>query len=284
MTIIYIDSLALLNFIINYLLLLATARIGGTGFNRWRIAAAALFGAGYAVMVWLPGLAFLSGFFWKALSCAAMALIAYGGVRPGRLIRLCLLFIAASFLLGGVVLAIGLFLGERSPGGIPYIPVDFKTLFLTAGISYAVLTLAFKRMGRHGPRETAEVAAVWDERKISVRALLDSGHTLTDPISGAEVVILDRSFALDLLPSAAAALLDPSLLRDPPGVMELMGSLGFGARFRLIPFRAVGVECGFILAFRPDRVTVGDKKRPGCLIGISPTPIAEGFDALISTH
>lgn len=282
MTIIYIDSLALLNFIINYLLLLATARIGGAGFSRWRIAAAALFGAGYAVMVWLPGFAFLSGFFWKALSCASMAFIAFGGVRPARLIRLCLLFIAASFLLGGVVLAIGLFLGEHSPAGIPYIPVDFKTLFLTAGISYAVLTLVFKQMGRHGPGETAEVTAVWDDRRVRVRALMDSGHTLTDPISGAEVIILDLPASLALMPPGAAELLDPVLLRDPAGVIELMGSLGFGTRFRLLPFRAVGVDCGFLLAFRPDRVAVGNANRPGCLVGISPTPLAEGFDALVS--
>jgi stage II sporulation protein GA (sporulation sigma-E factor processing peptidase) len=283
MAIIYIDSLALLNFIINYLLLLATARIGGTGFSRWRIAAAALFGAGYAVMVWLPGFGFLSGFIWKALSCAAMAFIAFGGVKPARLARLCLLFIAASFLLGGAVLAIGLFLGGRSPAGAPYIPVDFKTLFLTAGISYAILTLAFKRMARHGPQETADVIVTWESRQVRARALLDSGHTLTDPISGAEVVILDRPAALKLLPAAAAALIDTSLLRDPAGVMELMGTLGVGARFRLIPFRAVGIDCAFLLAFRPDGVTVGGKKRPGCLVGISPTTLAEGFDALVST-
>jgi stage II sporulation protein GA (sporulation sigma-E factor processing peptidase) len=281
-TVIYIDSLALLNFIINYLLLLSTARIGGSGFNRWKIAAAALFGAGYAAAVWIPGLAFLSGFFWKALSCAVMALIAFGGARPGRLIRLCLMFVAASFLLGGAVLAIGMFMGESSPSGIPYIPVDFKTLFLTAGISYAVLTLVFKQLGRHSPRETAEVLIVWEARKVAVRALMDSGHTLTDPISGSEVIVLNHSSALALLPPGAAELIDPALLRDPAGVIELMGELGFGARFRLLPFRAVGVDCGFMLAFRPDSVSVGKAARSGCLIGISPTPLAEGFDALVS--
>jgi stage II sporulation protein GA (sporulation sigma-E factor processing peptidase) len=282
MTIIYIDSLALLNFIINYLLLLATARIGGAGFSRLRIAASALFGAAYAVMVWMPGFGFLSGIFWKALSCAIMAMIAFGGAPIRRILRLCLLFIAASFLLGGVVLAIGLFAGEASAGGVPYIPVDFKTLFLTAGLSYAALTLAFRHMGRHGARETAEVSVSWDSRQIKIRALLDSGHTLTDPIGGAEVIILNHSAALSLLPPRAASLIDPVLLRDPPGVIELMGTLGYGARFRLIPFRAVGIDCGFMLAFRPDRVAVGKKKRAHCLIGVSPTPLAEGFDALVS--
>ncbi|MCL1806892.1 MAG: sigma-E processing peptidase SpoIIGA [Oscillospiraceae bacterium] len=282
MVIIYIDSLAFLNFIINYLLLLATARVGGMGFRRWRLALAALFGAGYAVAVWMPGFSFLSGLFWKALSCAAMAFIAFGGVKPSRLARLGLLFVAASFLLGGVVLALGMLSGAPSSGGIPYMPVDFKTLFLTAGISYALLTLAFKHRARHGPRETADVSVTWETRHIQVKGLFDSGHTLVDPISGSEVLILDCSAALKLLPPDAAALIDPPLLRDPAGVMELMGSLNAGARFRLIPFRSVGVDCGFLLAFRPDTVKVRAKTRPGCLIGISPTPLAEGFDALVT--
>jgi stage II sporulation protein GA (sporulation sigma-E factor processing peptidase) len=284
MAIIYIDSLALLNFIINYLLLLAAARVGGVPFRRPRLAGAALFGAAYAVMVWLPGFGFLAGLFWKAFSCAVMTFIAFGGVKPLRLLRLCLLFVAASFLLGGVVLALGMLAGTPSSGGIPYMPVDFKTLFLTAGLSYAALTLAFKHFARHGGQEFADISAVWDERGIQVRALIDSGHTLTDPISGNEVIILDGQLALDLLPPRAAELLDSALLRDPAGVMELMGSLHLGNRFRLIPFRAVGVDCGFLLAFRPDLVSVRGKKRRGCLLGISPTPLAEGIDALVSAN
>ena len=81
MAIIYIDSLALLNFIINYLLLLAAARVGGAPFRRLRLAGAALLGAGYAVLVWLPGLGFLSGLLWKALSCALMTIIASGSPK-----------------------------------------------------------------------------------------------------------------------------------------------------------------------------------------------------------
>jgi len=245
---------------------------------------AALFGAAYAVLVWLPGFGFLAGLFWKAVSCAVMTLIAFGGVKIRRFLRLCLLFLAASFILGGVVLALGMLAGTPASGGIPYMPVDFKTLFLTAGLSYAVLTLAFKHFARHGGQEFAEVLAVWDERRIQVRALMDSGHTLTDPIGGSEVIILDAQIALDLLPPNAAELLDTSLLRDPAGVIELMGTLNLGNRFRLIPFRAVGVDCGFLLAFRPDSVSVANKKRQNCLIGISPTPLAEGIDALVSAN
>jgi stage II sporulation protein GA (sporulation sigma-E factor processing peptidase) len=286
-SVVYIDSLALLNFIINYLLLLASARINGVAFRRLRIAGAALLGAAYAVLVWLPGFGFLAGFFWKALSCALMAVIAFGGNKVSRLARLAVTFICVSFLLGGAVLAIGLLAGRPDGSGIPYVPLDIKTLFLTAGLSYAVLTLVFKHLGRHNVRETVEVYACWENRQVSVKVLLDSGHTLVDPMSGAEVLIFNYDAALPLLPPSAAAVINPILLHNTPELLELMGSLGVGSRFRLIPYRAVGTDCGFLLAFRPDLITVASKPRKqGCYIGLSPTPLAEGagIEGLISIN
>lgn len=284
--VVYIDSLALLNFIINYLLLLVSARVNGTPFRRLRLALAALFGAAYAVSVWLPGLDFLGGLFWKATSCILMALIAFGGRKISKMVRLGVTFVAGSFLLGGAVLAIGLIAGVPDTGGTPYVPIDFKTLFLTAGLSYGVLTLVFRYTGRHGVKETAELCACWGDRQICVKVLRDSGHTLIEPVSGSEVIILDREAALPLLPPKQAALITPELLNDPAGLLTLLSE----AQFRLIPYRAVGTDCGFLLAFRPDSAEVRGgtrlRKLKNCYIGLSPTPLSAdaGIEGLISVE
>jgi len=285
---IYIDSLALLNFIINYLLLLAAAKIGGGPFRRWRLAAAALFGAGYAVLVWIPPFApAMRSLPAKILSGAAMAAIAFAGVKPGRFIRLCAFFMGATFLLGGVVLALGMLTGApAAPGGIPYMPVDFKVLFLVAGLSYAMLALVFRHMGRHGPAETAGVTIGWGDRKITAKALIDTGHTLTDPLSGSEVLILEPDCAKPLLPAAAAMLIDRKPLRDPVKLLEMLGTLGYGSRFRIVPYRVMGSEGAFLLVFRPDRVTVDGKARKNCLVGLAPTPLeaGAGIEGLVSVR
>ena len=55
MEIVYIDSLFLLNFIIDYLLLLAVGKICALPLRRWRMLLGALWGAVYAVLaVLLP--------------------------------------------------------------------------------------------------------------------------------------------------------------------------------------------------------------------------------------
>ena len=58
MTVIYIDSVFVLNALMDYLLLLAAARLAGLPLRRGRYLLGALFGGAYAAAVFLPGLGF----------------------------------------------------------------------------------------------------------------------------------------------------------------------------------------------------------------------------------
>ena len=60
MDVIYIDRLFLINLLIDYLLLLLSARVSGLALRRWRYLLGALLGAAYAVLTLLPGLRLLS--------------------------------------------------------------------------------------------------------------------------------------------------------------------------------------------------------------------------------
>ena len=55
MTVVYLDRVVLLNLAVDYLLLLATARLAGLPLRRGRLALAAALGALYAAAVFLPG-------------------------------------------------------------------------------------------------------------------------------------------------------------------------------------------------------------------------------------
>jgi len=59
MTVVYVDSVFVLNTVMDYLLLLSTARLTGVPLRRRRYLLAALAGGVYAVAVFLPG-----GGFW----------------------------------------------------------------------------------------------------------------------------------------------------------------------------------------------------------------------------
>ena len=91
-TVVYIDSLFLLNLIVDYLLLLGAARLSGAVLHRPRLALGAVLGAAYACAVFLPGLGFLTHPAVELAIGGAMSLIAFGG--GPRLLRSFLAFLA----------------------------------------------------------------------------------------------------------------------------------------------------------------------------------------------
>ncbi len=275
MTVVYIDLLFLLNLIANYLLLLAAGRLAGAALRRWRIGLGAALGALYAALIFLPGLGWLALWPCKLASGAAMALIAYGGER--RLLRVTVLFFGVSAALAGAVLGLEL-LGNRSltlAHGVFYSKLDLRLLLLVFVASYFVLSLFFRRMGQRGGRELARLEVELESGRQALTALVDTGHSLTDPGDNRPVVVADARALAGLLPDWA----DPA---EPIRSVERCHAAG-GRQARLIPYRSVGVECGMLLALRARDVTVNGRPLGRLLVALSPTALDDGggYQALI---
>lgn len=284
MTIIYVDTLFFLNAAVDYLLLLAAARLAGEPLRRLRFALGALLGGLYAVALVLPEGAFLGHPLCRAAAAALMAAAAYGGSR--RLARQTLLFLMLTCAFGGGVVAIGLMgghglaLGER---GVFYSPLDVKTLLLSAALCYGALTLFFQRLGRHTAPSGELLSALLTlgERRVELTALVDTGNTLTDPVTGRPVMVAEGDCLSGLFPWEHRPGAEDLL--DPPGALPRLGTGEWKGRFRLLPYRAVGVERGLLLAVKVDRARVGEVDCGPMLVALSPTPVSDGggYRALI---
>ena len=274
MTVVYIDLLFLLNLIANYLLLLAAGRMAGAALARRRIGLGAAGGALYAVLVFLPGLEWLARWPCKLGAGVLMALAAYGG--EAHLLRVTVLFFGASAGLAGAVLGLEL-LGNVSltlENGVFYTPLDIRLLLLTFVACYFVLSLFFRRAGRHGG-ELARLDITLEGGAVTLTALRDTGHTLTDPADNRPVVVAHWQALAGILPGWA----DPA---DPIRSVENCHA-SHSRQARLIPYRAVGVECGMLLALRTRGVAVDGKPRGKLLVALSPTAVDDGggYQALI---
>ena len=281
MTVVYRDALFLLNLIVNYLLLLAAAKLAGEPLRRLRLAAGAALGGLYAAAIFFPGMGFLTHPLCKLGAAVLMLLTGFGGSR--RLLRVTLVFFGLSCAFGGGIFAIGL-LGGRGltlRNGVLYSVMDLRILLLSAAVCYAVLTLVFRRTARHGRREVLPAVLTLEGRRVAVNALVDTGNTLTDPVTGRPVMVAEGSRLSPLLPGERV--LDEKALRDPVGTLERLSRGGRGRRFRLLPYQAVGVECGMLLALRLDDARVGAEDYGGILVALSPNPVSDGggYSALI---
>ena len=193
MTVIYLDELFLLNFVVDYLLLLAAGRLSGEILRRGWLALGAAIGAAYAAAAVLPGMGFLLHPLCK-LGAAVLALLAgYGKSR--RLLRVSLVFFAVSAAFGGGVFALQL-LGGRGltlQNGIFYSAMDLRLILLSAAGCYVLITLLFQRTARHSGlrRELVPAVLTLEGRRVALTALVDTGNTLTDPATGRPVMVAE---------------------------------------------------------------------------------------------
>ncbi len=278
MTVVYIDVLFLLNLVVDYLLLLASARITGEMIARPRLALGALLGAAYAAALFLPGCGWLAHPLCKICVAVLMVLAGFGGSR--RLLRLLLVFFGVSAALGGLVLALQL-LGRGGltlENGVLYTGFDIRLLLVTTILCYAALSLTFGRAARHGGnrRDLCPADLTLGAKTLRLTVLIDTGNTLTDPTNNRPVMVAEAQALDALLPAG----IDPA---DPVGSLERLEDEMLRRRMRLLPYRAVGVEYGMLLAVRMDRVALGGRELEGLLVALSPAPVSDGgaYQALL---
>lgn len=268
MPVVYADAVFLENLAVDYILLVACARIAGVPARRWRAALAAAVGAVYALMSVLVSRPVLTSLAVKAAVGLLMVVVVFGFDR--RLLRLALVFFAVSAAFAGAVMAACLVSGrtvDLTSG------VSFGTLLLSFAVFYALFTAVFRAVGRHRVRgEIKSLTVTYRGRQVTVPALDDTGNGLTEPVSGLPVTVCSLE--------AVAPLLEPqvlAILRDHPDPAEAVEALGEKEiySFFLVPYRAVGVKGGFLPAFRPDSVRVGFREKT-TLIAIDAGGLAAG--------
>jgi len=280
MRILYVDTLFFLNLVVNYLLLLSTAKIGAVHIARLRIGLGALLGAVYAVLAFLPQFGFLLAAPMRIVSGVSMVLIVFGAKR--RLLRVTLIFFAVSAAFGGALFALSLFSGTPSPGAHLGFPINLRVLLVSFALCYLVMKLVFSRLGRDVGGRLLQVEITRRGRTVKCTGLLDTGHSLTDPITGAAVLVVEMDTAFSLFSAEAAALLDGS--RSPVDLLGELEATPDGGSLYLIPFTSVGVAHGFLLAFRPDSLRIDGREIRSVSVALSPTRVSDGgrYSALIN--
>ena len=280
---IYVDSLFVLNFLINYLLLLGSARLSGAEIRRLRLALAAALGGGYAVATVVPGLEVFTATGVKGLVLVLMTLCAFGCRKEA--IKQGLLLLGLSFAFCGVAMAVVLAMGKGLMliHGVAYYPVSAEALILTGAGVYLVAWFVWERLAEHHGGELVPVRLQLGDKAVSLRALQDTGNTLKDPITNQKVMVAEWTVLRDLLPGPAQPLVTAKTVEQPAQLLQSLAMQVPGIKCRLIPFRSVGVYSGLLLAIKCDQMQVGKKVSHAPLVAFSPTPVSDSGNYLALT-
>lgn len=245
--VIYLDGVMGLNFLVDWLLLLGVNRLSGFPPGLGRTAAAAAVGGGYAGMCLVPGFAFLGSLLWRGVSLGLISMTAFGLGRTA--VRRGVLFVLLSMALGGIALC-------SDPG------TGWELILCAGGLG--LLCVWGFRAGT-GVQRVERVQLSHRGKTMSFHALVDTGNTLRDPITGESVLIVDAAVARQLLE------LDQASLSDPARCVQANAHMGL----RLIPYQTVGKQGSLLPALRCESVEIGGR-RAGGLVAFAPVEFGNG--------
>lgn len=246
---VYLDLMMILNFLVDFLLILGTNRLSGFPIGAKRGALAAALGAVYSGACLMPGFRFLGNTLWRLVSLALMGSVAFAW--NSHALRRTVVFILLSMALGGIATGFG--------------KGNFGTITLSA---LGVWMLC--RMGFGGTlnREYIPLEIRQGDTNVKLVALRDTGNTLRDPITGESVLVIGAEAAEELTGLRTEAFQHP------------VETAALHPGFRLIPYRAVGQPGGMLLMKRFEVTVNGRKGR--ALVAFAPENIGNGeaFQAL----
>ena len=262
---VYADDMFVLNLIIDYFSLLATAKLCALPLRRKRFVGAAAFGALYAVLLLWPRFRpFLATPSAKLGLGLLMTLLAYGAERGIAKHYVVFLLVSAAF--GGAVYAASLLAGIQPTDGL-FGTVSMRVLALSFAACYCTLTFFFHHFRKRAVREMHRIEVTLCGRTAVFTALSDTGNELSDPISGLSVMVVGKAEAEKLLPPV----LSDALADGPVMFMEALPYFEvLRPRFRLVPYSAVGQRAGLLPVFRPDSIEIDGKPADELLVGLAP--------------
>ncbi|MCL2617680.1 MAG: sigma-E processing peptidase SpoIIGA [Defluviitaleaceae bacterium] len=259
---IYADVVFAVNFLMDLLILWGAGLFAGRRARWHRLCGGAFVMALLYVLfiVYIPHAAFTA-------VLASLVLIGLGvwvAFRPrgvGEMGRLVLFSYIFAFALGGLGLAL---FSATNFGGLPaaagWVAAGFSLnlLLTSAAVCYIVVKLLHRWYAARVLRrqEVYDVEVFVDGSRQSFKALLDTGHSLSDPISNTPVIIAEFAAVKPLLPDAVRLIFYERREDDVTSVLAGVSGSSFVGRIRLIPFSAVGTHGGMLIGFRTDRVEI----------------------------
>ncbi|MBQ6058989.1 MAG: sigma-E processing peptidase SpoIIGA [Clostridia bacterium] len=201
MRIVNLDLLFLFNCAVDFLLLDGTRRLLREPTGMARLAVGALAGAAYAVVCALCPESVLCGTGGRIGAGLLMVAVSFRAGGRARLLRCALVFFGLSAALGGAVLGLYYLVGDgirfSLQNGMAWVDIGPKTFLLYFAVSYPICLLGYRVFG-HGTigRELLAVRLTVMGRELELKALLDSGCSLCEPVTGKPAVVLERRMLL----------------------------------------------------------------------------------------
>lgn len=271
---IYLDIVFLENIIMNYIILFATGIISKEKIRQIRIIISSIIGSIYSVAYYITEITLYVTIIAKVLLSIAMIYIAFNSRNIKNTFKLLIIFYLTSFAFGGCAFAILYYI---KPQNVLYQNGKFiglypiKIAILGGLIGFLIINIAFKLV-----KNKLNIEDIFCKLKIynngkeqTLRAIIDTGNLLKDPITNSPVIIIEKNKLINILPKEILENTEKII----NGEYEFSNEyLKYASRFRVLPFTSLGKQNGMLLGFKVDKIEaeINNEKiiREDAIVGI----------------
>lgn len=290
---IYPDIVFILNFCIDFILLVLVKAVNQKRCGLLRLSCAAMIGGGAAVLIslipWLnsmtnifPSLILLKVFsgMVKLAAIPFMLRVAFGKMRWTDLLKQGISFFLITFVVGGLMSSIYyhtrlrfilLNLGDTIM--LSNISGNFIALTMIIIVALAFGLLYLRKIYQHRKKDIYDVELIIERHSFKTKGLFDTGNCLYDPLYHRPVIVIEHSVLRELF---SEEFLDEyeKTKRYLSGVTpeeEVAVSIEQSdtmkrllKRFRIIPYSSIGKEQGMMFGLTLDQLIVNTGRETIC--------------------
>ena len=288
---VYLDIVLLENLCMNYIILFATGYIMKLKMKQLRLVLSAMLGGIYAVIAYIEILPIYSSFGMKILLSVLMVYIAYNSKNIKNLLKQLVVFYLISFAFGGSAFALLYFVRPQDiliRNGVYVGTYPIKIALLGGIVGFIITYIAFKvvKTKIHKKDIIYNIEIHIKEKTLKLKAMLDTGNMLKDPISRMPVIVVAKEELYSILPEKLLDNIDKLIGGEAENLLEQVEEKEIFTRFRMIPFSSVGRQNGIMLGFKSDQVVIEKEDetqmKNNVIIGIFNQNFGKNYSALIS--
>lgn len=240
----------------------AVANILQLNYRWWRLILAAVTGTIYFMvaiitqyMNYIPLINIIAHISLNIITALIMVKVAFKGLCKGKYMKAVIYLYLITFITIGTTLSI-FYISGGSPfrAGMQRLLTGIFVLFVLGNLGWRLFQQYTTPEEYYLP-----VRVFCGKKELNFTGLIDTGNSLTDPLTGAPVIVINKEEVVSLISEdIQKELLDNE---DPLQIMDIFSKSEIGHRIRVLPFSDLGQEHGLLIGVRPDLIELKYRDR-----------------------
>ena len=170
------------------------------------------------------------------------------------------IFYLTSFVFGGCAFALLYFIKPQNilmKNGVFIGTYPIKIALLGGIVGFIITHIAFKIVKNKMSKKDIiyEIEININNKKVKVKAMLDTGNMLRDPITKTPVIVVEKNKLYEILPNKILDNINKIIGGDEENIISLEEQ-NYISRLKIIPFNSIGKQNGLMLGFKADEIKI----------------------------